>query len=160
MRRIWLLVGLTIVLAACGNDGNLPPPPEDTATAQPATSGAPSPTLIALQRDFESLQASHRAITQIWESLAAGEQVACGDYPAVLPPDSISAADDPTYEELAARLRRAAIDIEQAVVLWKAECATPRPNPDSATINQGRLAVRAAGDSLRSAAELLAGVQP
>jgi hypothetical protein len=75
-------------------------------------------------------------------------------------PESITAGDTGTYEELAERLRRAAIKIESAVTLWKAECANPRAMPDPAAINEGRLAVRAAEDSLRSAAELLADIQP
>lgn len=159
MRRLWLLVCCALIASACGEDDAPPPTRETPATPPPQAISTLSPVLIDLQRDFESLQAAHRAITQIWEDLAAGEQVACGDYPAVVPPESISAGEADIYEELAERLRRAAIDIEGAVTLWKAECANPRAIPDPAAINEGRLAVRAAEDSLRSAAELLADIQ-
>jgi hypothetical protein len=159
MRRLWFLICLAMIASACDTDDAPPPTREEPATTAPQPASTLSPVLVDLQRDFEALQASHQAIMQVWESLAAGEQVTCGDYPAVLPPDGISAAD-PDYEELAARLRRAAIDIEQAVTLWRAECANPRSIPAPVAINEGRLAARTAEDSLRSAANLLAGIQP
>lgn len=160
MRRLCLLVCLVLALGACSEDEAPSPTREDLGTPAPQPVSTLSPVLIDLQRDFEALQASHQAVAQIWESLAAGEQVACGDHPGVLSPGSISAGDAPAYEELASRLRSAAIDIEEAATLWRAECANPRALPDPATINEGRLAARAAGDALRSASDLLAEIQP
>jgi len=151
------------ILAACGGD------------AQDTTGGSPAPTMndtntipfaatlrpamVHLQRSYESLRESHQAITEVWESLATGKQVRCGEYPEALSPESLTAEGETALEPLAALLRRAAIEIDQAASLWKAECLKPRANPSLDVINRGRLAARAAGDALTEAEGLLTGIQ-
>lgn len=158
MRRL-LLSGLFIVLlAACGgdSDGESPAqPPAGDVSGQ----GTLSPVLIDLQREYELLEAAHQAMSDIWEGLAAGDSVTCGEYPEVPAPDSIRADDDPAYDLLAETLRRASIDLDHAVNLWKAECSKTRPTAPPDVIDEGRLAVRAAGDSLKEAAPLLGDIQ-
>ena len=118
-----------------------------------------SPVFVDLQQDYESLRASQQAIGEIWEKLAANEEVSCGNYPDVLSPETISAGDDPAYQPLADLLRSAAVDIDHAVAVWKAECANPRRFPPPDVISEGRLAARAAGDALHEAETLLAEIQ-
>jgi predicted small lipoprotein YifL len=164
--HIILLSLLALALAACGSNGSHDKPP---ATAEPGLSSGNSentplpatvsPAAVHLQRAYESLRESHQKISDIWEGLATGEQVRCGEYPEVLSPETITSEGDTTYEPLAALLHSAAIDIGQAINLWKAECTNTRTNPPSDVIDRGRLAVRSAGDALNQAQELLAGIQ-
>ncbi len=160
MRRLILaaLMVFFVTLAACGKDSDNPPPAGTPATSGP-DQGTLSPVLIALQSDYESLVESYRAISDIWEGLAEGQSVQCGSYPSVPNPDSIRADGDGAYEPLADALRRAAIDLDHAANLWKAECSQARPTPPPAIINEGRLAARAAGDALKEAEPLLGGIQ-
>jgi hypothetical protein len=152
---------LVVVLAACGSGSHDKsngkkdeiPPTDELAP------GTLSPVRLALQQDYESLHESQQAIGKIWEDLAANQEVPCGSYPDVLSPDAISAEDDPAYQPLADLLRRAAIDIDHAIAVWKAECANPRQMPPPDVINEGRLAARSAGDALREAETLLADTQ-
>jgi hypothetical protein len=118
-----------------------------------------SPVLIDLQRDFEALRGSQQAISQIWDQLAANQEVQCGDYPDVLSPESISAANDPAHQPLADLLRSAANDLNHSLSVWKAECGNPRRMPPPDVIDEGRLAARTAGDALNEAEPLLAGLQ-
>ncbi|MBN1203058.1 MAG: hypothetical protein JXJ20_14505 [Anaerolineae bacterium] len=164
MRRFSLVIVvlLALVLVACAGDSDdsdstQEPAPDQTPGSVPA--GTLSPVYVHLQRDYETLLDSHRAISAIWEALAAGEQAQCGEYPDVLPPESISAEDDPAFETLADLLRRAAIGIEEAANLWRAECTYTRSNPPQDVINEGLLAVRGAGDLLEQAEQQLSGIQ-
>lgn len=155
----WILYVLLIVaLVACGGDDSNPKKDNPTATSEPAPATL-SPVIIDLQQDYESLRDSQQAIGEIWEKLASNQEVPCGDYPAVLSPDAISTGGDPAYQPLADLLRRAAIDIDHAVTVWRAECANPRRFPSPDVIDEGRLAARAAEDTLREAETLLADIQ-
>ena len=156
MRQVIILLVcfLTLTLAACGGENDTSPPP--TISAAPTLSSV----LVHLQRNYELLHASRQAISNIWESLATNSQVQCGDYPTVIPAESISAQDDPAFEVLADLLRRAAIGLNQALDLWKSECANPRATIPPDVINEGRLATRAAGDALAEAQTLLSDIQP
>ena len=150
MRRM-IVALLVMALAACGGkDTNQrtdkTPPPEDNVPAATL-----SPVLVDLQQDFEALRGSQQAISQIWDQLAANQQVQCGNYPDVLSPESISAAADPAYQPLADLLRSTANDLNHALSVWKAECANPRQMPPPDVIDEGRLAARAAGDALNVA---------
>jgi hypothetical protein len=158
MRRM-IVVLLVMTLAACGGKNtnkrtDKTPSPEDLAPAATL-----SPVLVDLQQDFEALRGSQQAISQIWDQLAANQEVQCGNYPDVLSPESISAAGDPANQPLADLLRSAANDLNHALSVWKAECANPRQMPPPDVIDEGRLAARAAGDALNEAEPLLAGVQ-
>ncbi len=157
-----LLVGfIGLLLAGCGlmsegDGGSEPSPtqiPSPTATAPPTE----SPIRLRLQDQYERLTEAQRAILAVWESLAAGGEVRCGEYPVVPAPSSISASGDAAYETLAALLRRAAIEAEHAVQLWQAECTNPRPVPPPDVVREGRLAASAAGDALAEAQRLLRG---
>jgi hypothetical protein len=155
MRWVRLIL-LVLVLAACGTDDDTQstPPPDDELA--PATL---RPVIVDLQQDYESLRVAQQAISDVWEKLAANQEVQCGSYPDVLSPDAISAGDDSAYQPLADALRRAAMDIDHAVAIWKAECANPRRFPPPDVINEGRLSARSAGDGLREAETLLAEIQ-
>jgi hypothetical protein len=163
--RTILLSLLVLTWAACiSNDAHNNQ--RSTADPGPANNGEDtpfsatlSPAAVHLQRDYESLRASHQKISDVWESLATGTQVRCGEYPDIMSPETISAEGDPAFEPLSALLHNAAIDIDEAINLWKAECSKPRANPSPDVIDKGRLAVRAAGDSLNQAQELLPGFQ-
>ncbi len=154
MRWIALIL-LVLTLAACGGKGSdekptKTPSPNDLA---PATQ---SPVMADLQRDYEALSGAQQAVSEIWDKLAANQEVQCGNYPDVLSPEAISAADDPAYQPLADLLRSAAVDIAHALAVWKAECSNPRRMPPPDVIDEGRLAARAAGDALKEAETLLA----
>jgi hypothetical protein len=158
MRRI-LYILLALALVACGDDrdkDNHNEKPENTSSPSSATL---SPALVDLQQDYESLRESYQAISEIWDKLATNQTMQCGNDPAVLSPEAISAGDDPTYQPLADLLRRAAIDLDHSLTVWKAECINPRQNPSPDVINEGRLAAGSAGDALREAETLLADIQ-
>lgn len=152
MRRSWAILGLLLVfLAACENKDS----PDDFATKTPTDTqfGTLSPVYIHLQQDYERLDLAHSTITEIWEGLAAGEQVQCGEYPEVPAPEGISSEGEAAFDELAALIRRAAIETRQAVNLWQAECNNPRATPANDVISEGLLAARIAGDTLEEVLE-------
>ncbi len=164
--RLWLCAcALALAVVACGGDDDAPRRPPEITPLQSETLPytAPfatlSPILVSLQRDYEALSAAHDSLSRIWEGLARGEQVRCGELPFVPDPAGISDQGDNDYANLAAPLRRAAIDLTRSRYLWQAECATARPIPPSSVIQEGVLAVRSAGDSLREAGRLLSAVQ-
>jgi|GEM_PF-2536412 hypothetical protein len=156
-RHVLTLGLLAISLAACGEESN--PAPGVTPWLQP-TRPAPafatqSPVLLDLQHDYEALVTAHQGLSTIWEELAHGAAVRCGTLPQVPDPAGVKASDDPTYRALAETLRQAAIELTRSRDLWQAECSTPRPQPPPQVIQEGLLAVRAAGDALRQAESLL-----
>jgi len=152
-----LAILLACILAACGDEET------DRSTDRPSNAtpenATISPVIVHLQRDYESLLTAQSAISEIWEQLADGQQVQCGQYPEVLAPESISAEDDPSLQPLADILHTAAIATEHAVQLWQAECRQPRQNPPPDVLSEGLLAVRSAGDALKEAEPLLTGIQ-
>ncbi len=150
------LLGVLILLAACGN-GSKPKPQNETPAPTRPPFATLSPVYLHLQRDYETLHDAHEAISDVWENLADNQQVACGQMLSSPDPDGISAEGDEDYEPLVTLLRNAAIDINEAVRLWQAECTRPGQQPSPDTISQGLLHVRAAGDSLNEASRLLAG---
>ncbi len=161
MRPVCLIVLSLLVLAACGSHKEKPKgeqtPTRTIATEAPAgdSPSTRSPVYDRLRRDYESLRTSHQAISAVWEALADNQQVQCGTYPEVLNPDSIQADSDAAAQELSGLLRRAAIGIDQAVELWKAECLNPRSNPSPDVIQEGLTITRTVGDALDQAQALL-----
>jgi hypothetical protein len=156
MRRM-MLVLLVFALAACGSQHT-----DQKTTSTPPGDAAPatrSPVIVELEQDYEALLGSQQAVSEIWDNLAANQEVQCGNYPVVLSVEAISAAGDPAYQPLADLLRSAASDLDRALAVWKAECGNPRRMPPPDVINEGRLAARAAGDALKEAEPLLAGLQ-
>jgi hypothetical protein len=157
VRRRWFFIlgTLVIMLAACG-DENSPKPatttPADDAQIPPGTL---SPVYVHLQQDYERLETAHSAIMAVWEGLAAGEEVRCGEYPEVPTPDGISSEGETAFDELAGLLKRAAIETQHAADLWQAECNNPRATPSNSVISEGLLAARTAGDTLDAARETL-----
>ncbi|MCL4239172.1 MAG: hypothetical protein KJ047_13090 [Anaerolineae bacterium] len=163
---LWLFgCALALTCAACGGDAAAPAPrpeiaPQETETPPyTAPFATLSPVLIGLQRSYEALSDAHASLTRIWEGLARGEQVRCGEMPFVPDPAGISHQGQDDYANLAALLRRAAIDLTRNRQLWQAECATTRPIPPASVISEGLLSVRSAGDFLREAGALLGVVQ-
>ena len=156
----WIACGIMIMIgAACGTDSNTPAPlPSDTAPPTQPANATLSPALIRLQRDYEMLSESQNNISAVWEGLAHGEQIQCGDSLDTLQPENIT-GDGSTLDPLVAALRQAAVSINQAVELWQAECTNPRATIPTSVIDQGRLAVRSADDSLREAENLLGSIQ-
>lgn len=144
--RLVTVIGLLgIILTACGKDKpDTPPPTGETVTLSPIVRAH-------LQEDYETLLAAQQAIAAIWDGLATGKQVQCGDYPRVPNPEDISTEGDSAFDPVVETLRRAAIETGKAVNLWRAECQKSRTNPSPDVIDQGRLASRAAGDALREA---------
>ncbi len=157
VRHVLALGLLMVWLAACGEATN--PAPTVTPWRQPTrpapTFATQSPALLDLQRDYEALVTAHQALSAIWEGLARGTAVRCGTLPQVPDPAGISVPDDSTYRDLATTLRQAAIELTRSRALWQAECSTPRPQPLPQVVQEGLLAVRAAGDALRQAEMLL-----
>lgn len=151
--RIWTgwLIALGLVLAACGGDDG----EQESATPTPSAA-----VRAALQTDYDALLEAQQAVGDIWETLGTGGQVTCGEMPAVISPESISAQGDPTLEPLAEVLRQAAVRVQNALDLWQAECLNPRAQPAPDVIDRGRLAARSAGDALHEAQQLLAGLEP
>lgn len=134
-----------LVLAACSGDDE----PEKPATAQPPTATAipvtVQPTLstelrLAAEGQYEQLRQLHVQMETIWDALLKGETAQCGEIYNVLSPEFVSAD--------LVELRRAAIELENAVLLWQAECENPRSQPPPDVIDRGVLMVRAAGDAL------------
>lgn len=149
-----LLLGLA--LTACGETDTpvepSPTPAPPTSTVAPTT----PPDLLRYQDQYERLVEANRAIAAVWDGLASGEQVQCGSYPDFPAPEAIPTATATTGDtSLAVHLQDAAIAVDEAVTLWRAECNNPRPTTPPDVIDQGRLATRTAGDALRSAASLL-----
>jgi hypothetical protein len=166
IRTMIFLSLLVLALAACGSNGShdsqrstADPGPANGSGEDTPFPATLSPAAVHLQRDYESLRESRQKISDIWEGLATGTQVRCGEYPDVMSPETLTAEGDPALEPLATLLHSAAIDIDEAINLWKAECTRPRANPSPDVIDKGRLAVRAAGDALNQAQELLATFQ-
>ncbi|GAB4419187.1 MAG: hypothetical protein Kow00106_15340 [Anaerolineae bacterium] len=165
MHLVWKRLAIGVGLAALAACARHPTPPRTPATVTPGPQTLPItpsyptlvPALLDLQRDYEALVTAHQTLSAIWEELAHGNAVRCGTTPFVPDPAGISAADDPTYRDLAETLRQAAIELARSRDLWRAECASPRPQPPPQVINEGLLTVRAAGDALREAASTLPG---
>lgn len=158
LRLIFTLLLLGMLLSACGGDSEddapgTTPPPNITPTVSP--SATDSPALAELRRQYGEIDAARIAIARVWEGLATGEQMRCGDFPSVTPPENINDGGDPALTLLAEELRSAASATEQAINLWRAECQQPRQNIPPDVINEGRLAVRGAGDALTAAADYL-----
>jgi hypothetical protein len=145
-----------ILLSACGDRSN-----ESSERDNPSpTSPVADPVLDRLAQDYASLRAAHDTISAVWETLAAGEQAQCGDYPTAPAPDSINAGDAADLEPLAGLLHGAAVDLDSAISLWKAECSKPRALPSPDVIDRGRWSARAAGDQLKEAGQRLAQLRP
>jgi len=153
--RPYALILFVMVLAACGGSDDAQNENRDSEATPTPTPAAASPVRAALQQDYEALRASQQAISDIWEALAANREVQCGSYPDTLNPEGIFAEGDAAYAPLAESLRRAAIDLDHAVSMWRAECANPRRFPPPDVIDEGRRAARSAGDALREAETLL-----
>ena len=119
LRMLTVLGWLALLLGACGGDSA----PDNTAPAFPTHTVSPVAGRLLL--DYESLRASQQAILEVWEGLAANEQVQCGDYPDVIDPETISAHGDTAQESLAERLRSAAINIDHAVNLFENTLPSP-----------------------------------
>jgi hypothetical protein len=150
----WFMLSLLVAgLAACGSS-------DDSKNDTPPTATGASALLSDLQQQYTALRETQQAIGQVWEALATGQQAQCGEYPEVLNPATISAGSDESLQPLADLLHRAAVSLNQAVDLWKAECLKPRANPTPEIIDQGRLAARAAGDALNDAEDQLTALQP
>lgn len=154
--RLFILIAsllCALALAACGDSDSNDTP--DTPTDTPASTSVPVITIVPsyprLQSQYEALTAAHQAAAAIWEGLASGQQVQCGEPVEVPAPESITIPDDPALADIGEYLRAAAIDLDRAAGLWQAECNHPREVIPPETINEGRIAVRAAGDALRAA---------
>jgi hypothetical protein len=159
-----LILGIILVAqaAACDNsdtDGGQTDPSRTPSATDSDLNATVSPVLVNLQRQYEEIRFAQKTISDIWEGLATGEQAQCGQYPDMTGPDAIIDDETGTFVELVDWLRRAAIETEKAVNLWKAECNNPRTVLPPDVIDQGRLASRAAGDALREAERLLAEIQ-
>ncbi len=141
-----VLLGL---LTAC--DGDPDGHATETPSSHPTSTALPTPPaeLRQLQGHYERLQTAHRAIAAVWEGLATGKQVQCGDYPDYPAPESITTGTTGDLNELVEHLQSAAIAIDEAVTLWRAECDNPRPITPPEVIDRGRFAARTAGDILR-----------
>ncbi len=154
-RLFMMITGLllSLILMACGGSesDDSPAAPTSTPPDTPVPVITTTPNYPHLQRQYEALSAAHEAIAAIWEGLAGGQQVQCGALVEVPAPESITISGDAALVEIGEYLRSAAIDLDRAASLWHAECSTPREIIPPDTINEGRLATRAAGDALRSA---------
>jgi hypothetical protein len=150
---------LILAMTACGGSDDSGPARDAASIPAPSPVATVSPARLHLQRAYELLSQSHKDVSAIWEGLATGEQIQCGTGLDIPQPEAITSEGDSAQEPLADALRQAAIDLHEAADLWRAECANPRTTIPASVIDQGRLAVRSAGDSLTTAQELLGGLQ-
>lgn len=147
---------LILILAACADSRaeHTPQPPPLTAT--PTIPPTDPEALAQLQQQHARLKASHGQVAAIWEALAVGQNVPCSAPLQTVDPASVTLLDDPVLHETSALLRDAAVDLNQAANLWRAECTHPRTTIPADVIDRGRLASRAAGAALSEAERLLA----
>lgn len=148
---------IILVAAACGSRDERPP----TRTSTPAPVPTVEPPAISfeelqqLERHYSALRNAHNALSMIWEGLASGQQIQCSELPVFPAPEAIASGDDSSEPSAGSTLRSAAIELDQASRLWRAECANPRATIPADIIDRGRMATRAAGDALQQAHALL-----
>lgn len=139
----WIYFISVVFLVSCSNTNQVSMP-------QNATSSEPSPSLltptltiqqrIEYETQYEALRQSQQAIESVWRDLQANQSVSCmREIPQTVLPEHILATND-----IGQDLLKAATEINDSIVLWRAECQNPRPNPPSIVIDDGlRLALSA-----------------
>jgi hypothetical protein len=139
------LMFLAFLATACTGEAETPPPTHEQIAP------SPPPTLdlnrrLAWEEALESLRQLEARLSELWETLATGGTVACGeDYP--LSDINQWGGDFPVEVHLAT----AAQALNRAIELWLLECNQPRPQVPPEIIGAARLQLKAAQDALSQA---------
>lgn len=139
----WILV-IIVVLLGCQSDTDNTPRPSSTSLSPTVEL---TPTLTPQQRldyetQYEALRQSQVAIEDVWRALQANQTISCADE---IPQEVTPANITPSEDAIGQLLLKAATEINDAIVLWYAECQNPRPVPPATTIDEGlRLALAGA----------------
>ena len=148
-------VSFLIVISACTSSDEQDKAASPTST--PAVTGTSDFDInerLELEAQYEQLRQLQSQISEVWENLKAGETAQCGIDYEILAPESIL-----RESELESDLRIAAGELRDAVNLWLEECDNQRETVPPDVIDRGVLMVRAAGDALNAAEDILNGEQ-
>lgn len=154
MRRWWLLM-MALLIVGCGDATESTPRPS-VPTVSPTTVTV-APTLTTQQRfeyetQYEALRQSQQIIETIWRDLQTGREVSCAaDIPQAIKPANITGSD-----AIGQALFKAASDVNEAIVLWRAECENPRAVPPAPVIDEGLGSALAAAQTLKKIEQDLA----
>ncbi len=140
-----LILLLVCLLVACGSESDDEPRPVPSTTGVATLEPVPE-RRSTLEYQYELLRQSQSEIEQVWRDLQMGRSVACTTV--VEMAISSTVITEPI-------LIRAAIETEEAIALWKAECQNPREVIPFEIIDRGLRSALAGGDALRQYRELL-----
>jgi hypothetical protein len=151
-----ILALLLVVMSACSrHKDNEEIQPNPTLTLYGFITDTPRSSFsveerLQIEQDHEQLRQLYEQIAVVWDGLSRNEDVQCGAEIQTISPERFENVP-PVYSQL----RRAAVELFDAVELWKGECANPRETVPETVIDRGVLRVRGAEDALRIVEELL-----
>ncbi len=134
MVRCYILL-LVFVIIGCQADTDSTPP---SAIPPALPTASLAPTLTTQQRlnyetQYEALRQSQQTIERVWRDLQANREVSCADD--ILQP--ITPSNIIGTDHIGQLLFKAATEVNDAIILWRAECQNPRTMPLSSVIDEG-----------------------
>lgn len=145
----WLWIALMVLAMACQSETTTPSSTENPSPIR-------TPTLTNQQRieyesQYEALRHSQAAIETIWRDVQSNRAVSCADEI----PQQVLPADVIGEDNIGQLLFKAATEVNDAIVLWRAECQNPRTNPPISVINQGLTTALTAAETLANVEQYL-----